>query len=426
MTGEEERNRNEFLPEWVFTFDDQCATQKESWPPRNPAANFDWDQPSHEVYYDPSNDLEFHTSDFKEARQKLDYSYHRNPVQPRQELQDVILSRVIQAAKEKVDNDAAGESKQETEITPNCRRPWMVFSAGTMAVGKGYVMSTLNDRGLFPLNDMVHIDPDMIKTELPEMTGYLDKDEESAATKVHRESTQMADILLEYALTCRYPTVVDGSLKDVEYYKSLMARIREEFPEYQLAILHVTASPDIIRARAKSRAEKTGRAIPTDLLEENIQQVPKSVAALAPYVDVTFTIANEDDQPIQLIRKRCQKDDIQRGHGNDDQLGWKEFRETWSCNMDQCAEEREKMIQQQLSAWCESQCPGICQFSTCWKDSKCLESSKNAFTRAYPSACPRCTIGADLQCGICIHDKHRCYCTECRPANNKNSPTCQA
>jgi len=425
--------RNEHLPEWVSALAGNEATRKESWPPRDPTRDFDWDHPTHEVYFDPvSTDF---TPDFEQARKKLDYTYHRKPVRPRQKFQDVILTRVVDAAMSSSNSGSTStssstsseEEKQDTEVSPS-RRPWIVFSAGTMAVGKGYVMSTLNERGLFPLNELLHIDPDMIKSELPEMSGYLQIDPVNAASKVHRESTQMADILLEHALQLRLPTLVDGSLKDVQYYKSLMARIRHDFPEYQLAILHVTASPDIIRARAQSRAENTGRAIPEDLLEESIAQVPKSVDALSPFVDVAFSISNEDDQPIELIRKRCDgcrdKVDIKKeddSNDNDDnnnnQLSWKHFRETWHTNIDQCEKERQKMMQH-LPSWCESQVPGNSHMSTCWMDPTSIDSAKKAYQKAYPNSCPTCKIGGDTQCGICLHDTHWCQCLECGPMSN--------
>ena len=86
---------------------------------------------------------------------------------------------------------------------------------------KGYVLSSLYQSELFPLDTFLIIDPDKLKTELPEMSGYLKADASTAATKVHRESTQMADILLEYALMNQCNVLVDGSLRDVEYYKNL-------------------------------------------------------------------------------------------------------------------------------------------------------------------------------------------------------------
>ena len=69
-----------------------------------------------------------------------------------------------------------------------------------MGAGKSHALLTLHGAGRFPLDAFVKVDPDMLKAELPEFKGYLAEDSASAATKLHRESTQMADVLFEHAL----------------------------------------------------------------------------------------------------------------------------------------------------------------------------------------------------------------------------------
>ena len=128
----------------------------------------------------------------------------------------------------------------------------------------------------------IKIDPDMIKGELPELSGYMRSDPESAATKVHRESTMMSDVLFEHALMDSLPMLVDGSLRDVEWYRGLFRRIRNEYPKYRIAIVHVNASRDTIYQRADSRAELTGRVVPRELLDMSIEQVHPCPTAPVP------------------------------------------------------------------------------------------------------------------------------------------------
>ena len=390
------------LPRWVKSLSEEEATRKESWPPRANDRDIPWDSPSHEIYYDP--DYDGFSDDFEIGRQKLDYNYHRNPAKARQELQDVIMHRVVKATK-------GNSTKEESETKADKRhlRPWLVFSAGPMGVGKGYVLSTLNEKGLFPLDRFLKIDPDKLKTELPEMSGYLSVDPTSAATKVHRESTQMADVLLEHALYHGLSALVDGSLRDVDFYGDLIDRIRKEFPDYQLGIIHVTASPDIIRSRAESRAKKTGRAVPEKLLQESIEQVPKSVDKLSTKVDVTFTIRNEEDQPLELIPK-----DGWDPNESTSRL-WEEFRANWWRNIDSSSDEEEQNTPDLLPAWCESMCPGLSRMGQCFDNTQLHEQAKQAWIGTYPNFCPRCTMAKDSQCGICIHEKHFCACHECSP-----------
>ena len=215
-----------------------------------------------------------------------------------------------------------------------------------MGVGKGYVITQLQQLQLFNVRDhFITIDPDLIKYEIPEMVGYLQIDRNTAATKVHRESTQISDIIFEYAILHSLSILVDGSLRDVDYYQSLFHRIRNEFPQYRIGIIHITASRDVIFERAASRAIRTGRVIPKELLEESIEQVPKSVELLSPLADAVHVIANHPDQPIQLVsstirRKKLPQnistDRNHNSHSNEEEeedvvttTSWKEFKESW-------------------------------------------------------------------------------------------------
>ena len=74
-------------------------------------------------------------------RAKLDYSYHMNYTEARQQWQDGIVERVV------------------SQMPPQ-KRPWLVFTCGPTGAGKGYVMSWLSKCGIFPLENVVHIDSD--------------------------------------------------------------------------------------------------------------------------------------------------------------------------------------------------------------------------------------------------------------------------
>ena len=50
----------------------------------------------------------------------------------------------------------------------NSERPWIVFTAGAMGVGKTHALRRLAERGDFPLRTFAVIDPDVVKSWLPE------------------------------------------------------------------------------------------------------------------------------------------------------------------------------------------------------------------------------------------------------------------
>jgi hypothetical protein len=378
-------------PEWLKDLSAEEARKPDCWPPHQKSFYFDFESwQTHKAYRDPERTTAF-SPEFSKARSQLDYSYHLIPAQSRQELQDVILSRVVNASK-----SDAGESSSSCEGEENKKssKPWIVFTAGAMGVGKGYVLSSLYKSDLFPLASFLIIDPDKLKSELPEMSGYLQTDASTAATKVHRESTQMADVLLEHALMNQSNVLVDGSLRDVEYYKHLFQRIHKDY-EYRIAIILVTADPQVIHNRATERAEKTGRAVPKELVDESIAQAPRSVKQLSSFADAVFEIANDEDKPLQLVGE----------------ASWDDFANTWT---DEEPKDKKKKKTFILKKKC---CKSLCKnMSSCWEDTEAHDIAKKIWGAAYPQMCPRCTLAEDGQCGVCIHGKHLCACKWCESA----------
>lgn len=381
-------------PRWLNTVSD--AILAESWPPLS-GAPYDWERATQENYHEEGNQF---TGRFEDARRHLDYSYHRQPAAKRQVLQDAILNRVVQ------NHDGVDQGVEEKK---QLRRPWLVLSAGPMGVGKSYVLSKLHSAGYFPLDRFLMIDPDMIKTEIPEFAGYLRENPDTAATLLHGESTQMADILFQHALASSSDMLVDGSLRDVEWYTDLISnKLRKNYPNYRIAILHVTAKDDTIRERARQRAKASGRAVPAELLEQSIVQVPNSVQHLAPLVDVTYTISNNEGEPMQLLEVIRSENDYESNDTS--MLSWNDFAQSWQQHEDTddtttaAVEDKQQQDEHVL----------VCSMTQAWTDTETHDSARAIWGASYPSFCPRCTMVCDAQCGICIHGTHTCACEVCR------------
>lgn len=231
---------------------------------------------------------------FAETRASLDYTYHINPTLQRQELQDAIISGFVEQAK-------------RWEV-----RPWVLFTAGPMGAGKSYTLRALSRKGLFPLSKFVLLDSDAFKYELPEMQSLVRANCHSAASKTHKESGMLVEIAM-YELLCRGTgIVVDGTLRDVEWHRGLIHRIRKKFPSYRFGILQVKAPPELVLERALSRQKDTGRAVPESKIMLSIEQVPKSVAALREEVEFVSVIENAGSEPT-LREPSC----------------WGEFEQVW-------------------------------------------------------------------------------------------------
>jgi hypothetical protein len=123
---------------------------------------------------------------YSHIRKSLDYDYHANYTFERQKLQDAIITDMLDSA---IIYDVDG--KLGTVPT----EPWIVFTAGAMGAGKSYTMSSLVERGRFPLTAFVIVDPDEIRRLLPEFHMYIDENPELAGELTRKEAGFISEIL---------------------------------------------------------------------------------------------------------------------------------------------------------------------------------------------------------------------------------------
>lgn len=240
---------------------------------------FDFDKATEDVYA-----MKHFSGPNRDIRPLLDYTYHKKYTEERVMLQD----RLIQ-------EQCAHGSKQEDLLLP-----WVIFTAGAMGAGKGFVIEWMNKNGCLPLDQFLIVDPDVLRQELPEWKGYVAKDPLTAALKTQKEAGHIAEILGYKALKERWNVIFDGSLRDVEWYKVYFQKLRHAFPGIRLMILHIQAEREAVLRRAAERGRKTGRMVPRQLLESSMDAVPKSVEILSPYVDVAIRVINAENQEPRL------------------------------------------------------------------------------------------------------------------------------
>ncbi|CBJ29745.1 conserved unknown protein [Ectocarpus siliculosus] len=215
---------------------------------------------------------------FGEARSLLDYSYHSHYTLERQHVQDDILQEALR-----------------TKTPGSLENPWAVFTAGAMGAGKSHVMGVLGERGLFPMDAFVQVDPDSLRRKLPEMEGYVRSDPGTAGSLTHKEAGLLAELLEETALLQGRNILVDGSMRNGEWYAEHVGDLRRRFPRLRVAIIHVWAPEEEVMKRAVRRGLTTGRVIPPSVLRDTIRAVPRSVEMLAPLADYCVRIDNVGD-----------------------------------------------------------------------------------------------------------------------------------
>ena len=126
-----------------------------------------------------------HCQEFADLRGRIDYNWHTNYTEARQLWQDSLIKSV--------------SIRGEAQV-----RPWLVFTCGAMGAGKGHAMAWMSRHKIFPLENVVRIDPDYFKRSMPEWEDYVKEDRKSgtkeAGGRCHTESGFMAEIATELAL----------------------------------------------------------------------------------------------------------------------------------------------------------------------------------------------------------------------------------
>ena len=95
-----------------------------------------------------------------------------------------------------------------------------------MGAGKGFVLSWMSRHGYFPLEEIVHIDPDHFKKCMPEWEGYAKCGGTEAGNQCHRESGFLQEVAQEVAMRSLQNIWVDGSLRDGAWFAGVFQDIR--------------------------------------------------------------------------------------------------------------------------------------------------------------------------------------------------------
>ena len=92
--------------------------------------------------------------------------------------------------------------------------------------------------------------------------------------------------------------VID-SLRNWAWYKQALAKIRQMYPQYRIAIVAIDAPNDMIESNIQKRAKETGRHIPHDLRQASVSGIKEGIRELTHLVDMVAYVCNgseEDDK----------------------------------------------------------------------------------------------------------------------------------
>jgi hypothetical protein len=206
-----------------------------------PLASFDPDRSTEENYsmaYTPNDMSTDFIGKFSSLRQRLDYTYHSVYSPARQRLQDAILNCVL--TRTRACRQRSGQQ-------------FVIFTAGVMGAGKTYTLKWMAQQNIFPINSFVRVDPDQLRQMTPEFPYFVQHDASQAGDRTRKEAGMMSELLTLAALENGQSVIVDGSLRDGEWYNNYFTYLRHHYPGIQITIFHVTAPRDAILDHAVVR-----------------------------------------------------------------------------------------------------------------------------------------------------------------------------
>lgn len=152
-------------------------------------------------------------------------------------------------------------------------------ASGKTTLRKSLVQRELKKRGI----EAALIDPDELKTYIPEYKELLKTDPKRAAGLVHRESCDIGALVLKRLVRERKSFVLEGTMARTGRYVRLVERLRKA--GYKIEVYVADVPLWIAKRRAVERSRRTGRTVPKRVIEITHQLVPETLEAIKDRVD---------------------------------------------------------------------------------------------------------------------------------------------
>ena len=180
---------------------------------------------------------------YAHIRKTLDYNYHSNYTKERQWLQDSIIEEMMGEMDKNVGmiQSETDNPDMDATVCTTPTDPWLIFTAGVQGAGKNYTIQSLVEKGRLPLLGYVAVDQDLIARSMPEFAAYADRSGDTAGDFTKKEAGYIAEILTAAALQAGKNVILDGCLRDTEWYKEYFERLKAEFGNLKIAIFHIKA-----------------------------------------------------------------------------------------------------------------------------------------------------------------------------------------
>jgi predicted ABC-type ATPase len=165
------------------------------------------------------------------------------------------------------------------------REPRVIFMMGGPASGKS---TLLNSKYSGQLNKFVVVDPDDIKSKLPEFMFGVGVGYKEIAAIVHSNSSRIAKEIRRRALERGLNVLVDGTGRDLNGYRASIQDFKAKGYKTELLSQHVPQDVGVKRAVLRAELPVSmggGRFVPLPFIEQVYATVPRNFLPLASLVD---------------------------------------------------------------------------------------------------------------------------------------------
>lgn len=173
------------------------------------------------------------------------------------------------------------------------RQPLAILIGGGTASGKTSLRKAVVEGELQKLGvRAVTVDADEIKERIPEYEAFKASEPKDAARLVHRESCDIAVMLLKELLRLGKHFIYEGTMAQTRRYLQLIDALRRK--EFEIHIYVVDVPLETALRRADERARVTGRKVPHPVIRYTHGKIPVTVEALKDKVDRYQVYDNRD------------------------------------------------------------------------------------------------------------------------------------
>ena len=189
--------------------------------------------------------------------------------------------------------DKTFEGKQKR---PEAQHPHITILGGGPASGKGGFTKKGNKYGIPDSETQVTIDPDEVKSQLPEY--LLEQDKTKSAAYAHEESSALGKRIMQAAIANGYDYTLDGTGDNSA--KTMMSKIQAARAIGEGAVVdgaYMTCPTEVALESSAERGRKTDRIVPPHIVEKTHSRVSHIFPQIASEFDHVELWDRTDGEP---------------------------------------------------------------------------------------------------------------------------------